>query len=58
MVADDPAVSERRALPARPPDTTKIMRPFRLGHYLNLMRTGSRRTGFSWALSDDGDCAL
>jgi len=35
-----PVVSERRALPARSPDTTKIMRPFSLGRHLKLTRIG------------------
>jgi len=38
------AVSERHALPAQPPDITKITRPFSLGRHLKLTRMGSSRT--------------
>ena len=40
MVAGDPAVSERHALPARPSDTTKIIRPFSLGCHLEFNAHG------------------
>jgi len=46
-----PAVSERHALPARSPDTTKIMRPFSLGRHRKLTRIGGRRIAAGFVVS-------